>query len=217
MMVLFDLDGTLIDITNRFYSVYCDIMDRYNKPKLTFLEYINCRKRHVSTKSILSKTTNIEDFYTDFIKERNGILESERYLKLDKLYPDSYETLDKLYGNNKMILVTLRMNKINTIKQLKNLSIHSFFNKILIGNHFGDWNTKYDLIKNYHPNIINENAIIVGDTEVDINAGKKLSIKTCFKQGGMRISELVISEKPDFVITNIKEIRGIIDELNKYT
>lgn len=215
MYIIFDLDGTLIDISNRFYKVYSDLMDKYDMPKLSCLEYIKCRKKQVSTKSILLKTTGDEEFHEKYLKERIEILETEDYLKLDNLYPESYRTLEELYGENKLILVTLRINEFNTIKQLRRLAIYDFFDNILIGDHFGNWKTKYDLLKNYDNNIIKGDGIIVGDTEIDIIAGKNLGIKTCFKQGGMRISKIVESENPDFIINDIQEIIKVIQNMNE--
>lgn len=209
MIIFFDLDGTLIDITNRFYKVYSDIMDELGKTKLSYIDYINLRRKHVSTRMIL-KTTNSDELYDEFIKKRNEILERPEYLKMDALYPDSYGTLERLYGNNVLILVTLRMNKANTLQQLRNLGIHKFFEGILIGDMFGGWKEKYNLMKKFKKISEKKNMIIVGDTEIDVKAGKKLGIKTCFKKGGMRKPEIVIKEKPDYIIDTTSQIIEII-------
>lgn len=213
MIIFFDLDGTLIDISKRFYKVYSDIMDEFEKSKLSYSEYIKLRREHVSTREILKKTTNVENFYETFIKRRNNILESPEYLRMDILYPDSYRTLERLYRkDNVLILVTLRMNKNSTIQQLRNLDIHRFFEEILIGDMFGGWEGKYNLIKKFEDTFEKKNMMIVGDTEIDIKAGKKMNIKTCFKKGGMRKSEIVIKEKPDYIIDSIREIIEIVEK-----
>lgn len=212
MRIFFDLDGTLIDIKKRFYLVYSDILKKNNKKCLNFKDYIKLRKNHISTKDIILKTCDFE-FYKYFIKERNKFIESEKYLEYDSVFSGVISIMNKLFPKHDLILITLRDNKKNTIKQLEAMQLHKYFEMILIGEHFGTWETKYKLIKNYDKSILKSDSLIVGDTEVDILAGKNLGIKTCGVLCGMRTYKLLKQLKPDYLIRDLRGLTTILDDL----
>jgi len=54
-------------------------------------------------------------------------------------------------------------------------------------------------------------TIMVGDTELDIQCGKNAGSKTCATLYGYRTKNLLEIEKPDYIISNLDELRNILD------
>jgi phosphoglycolate phosphatase-like HAD superfamily hydrolase len=53
-------------------------------------------------------------------------------------------------------------------------------------------------------------AIMVGDTDTDIFAGRAALAKTCGRLGGLGNQEALIASKPDYIIKTLDEIIGIV-------
>jgi phosphoglycolate phosphatase-like HAD superfamily hydrolase len=54
-------------------------------------------------------------------------------------------------------------------------------------------------------------ALIVGDSEMDVQCGKNAGIKTCAVTYGYRTTEELEKSQPDFLIDNIMELEQIIN------
>jgi phosphoglycolate phosphatase len=55
-----------------------------------------------------------------------------------------------------------------------------------------------------------ERTIIIGDTEVDIQAGKAAGIKTCGVLFGFGKKEMIESAEPDFIVGTVAELKPIL-------
>jgi HAD superfamily hydrolase (TIGR01549 family) len=54
-------------------------------------------------------------------------------------------------------------------------------------------------------------SLIVGDTELDVQCGKDAGAKTCGVLYGYRTKEQIENEKPDFIISQLDELRKVLD------
>lgn len=139
-------------------------------------------------------------------------IERMEYLNYDKVILGAAKTLKIIREeDNKIILVTLRKSPINLHKELKLLNLTSLFDEILISGSREErpWILKAKLIKNSAYFDLRE-SLIIGDTEVDILAGKKLGMKTVAVLDGMKARDLLLAKKPDYVIENIKELPNML-------
>ena len=55
-----------------------------------------------------------------------------------------------------------------------------------------------------------EKTIMIGDSAVDIQAGKNAGIATCGFTNGFRPAKEIIDNQPDFVIHSLKELKDVI-------
>lgn len=208
--IYIDLDGTILDISERYYKIYYDIVVSFSGKPLSKERYWELKRKKVSEEEIL-KLSDISDIYT-CIKKRLERIESVEYLKHDTLLPGSLDTLITLKNkSNRLILVTLRKSMENLYKQLTCLGILHLFDKILVTNTNKDqWLIKSKLIVKGDEHFDKTNSVIVGDTEVDILAGKVLGIKTVSVLTGIRSRDILLANKPDYIINSIKELPNII-------
>jgi phosphoglycolate phosphatase len=56
-----------------------------------------------------------------------------------------------------------------------------------------------------------QKAIIIGDMDIDILAGKKAGISTCAVTYGIGKREDIVKAKPDFIIDDILRLKEIIN------
>ena len=205
-VIFFDLDGTILDVSERIYRVYKDIMKKYNKKFLSKDKYLKLKRRKMPVEEILKKT-KAEDIFLKFKKEWEREIEKPHYLELDKISDFEKKILLNLKSNYKLVLVMLRNHPKRLVSQLREKKIDRIFDKILVKSardYQSKWKLKYNLIKKYGD--YDKGSIVVGDTETDILAGKKLKIKTVAVIEGMRNREILGKCKSDFLIKNITEL-----------
>jgi len=206
MAVFFDLDGPILDVSEKYYRIYCNLLTLKNKEILTKFDYWNFKRNQTPEREILSKTDSIE-IYDWYRHERIRIIEMNEYLRFDRLTPGAITVLENLSKSKELILVTLRRNKEQLINQLAGFGLEKYFKFILSapGNSNPKWRIKYDLILNNYGNP-EVGSIFIGDTETDILTGKNLGIKTIAVTKGIRTKEILMQFNPDHLINEIKEL-----------
>lgn len=205
-IIFIDLDGTILDVSQRIYQIYKNILKTRNKKFLPESKYLEAKKSGVSLKNILQRT-GAEDVLPHFKKEWDKKIESADYLAFDEISSMRKEMLTKIIEDYRLILITSRKNKKNLLFQLKNTGLARFFYKIIFA-HFG---------KKISRRIINKyggsNPIIVGDGESEMAIGKKLGIKTVAALWGQKNKNILSNYKPDYFVKNPLKLKDAIIKL----
>ncbi len=207
--IFLDLDGTILDVSERIHRVYKNILKKHNKRFLSKNKYLKLKREKTPIEEILEKT-KAEDIVLKFKKEWDKEIEKPSYLDLDKISGLNRKTLLFLKKDWKLILVTLRKHPKRLFTQLKKKKIDKIFDKVLISSKESrkpKWKIKSELIKKYD-RFDKTCSIIIGDTETDILTGKNLGIKTIavFGNGGLRSRSFLKKYKPDILIKNLSHI-----------
>lgn len=165
-----------------------------------------------------------------------GVSEEELILKASQIqntFHPHYERQAikvRTRAYTKRVLEWLKSKKINSIifsnhteeplkKQLKRLKIEQYFTVVLANSHIEaafKGRSKKDKLENYlkENNFSIEEVLIVGDTVEEIEIGKQLGITTvAITHGNCSISRLK-KAKPDFLISNLKQVIEIIKSKN---
>ena len=156
--IFFDLDGTLIDASDRLYRLFCDLIPECNFSKE---EYWNLKRQRINHKMIIEQYFP-EYSFEEFDKQWMSLIETDRYLNLDKIYDGIYVILDKLQKTNELYLLTARQSKEKLTEELKKFKLQKYFKKILLTE---NKKTKADLLQETE---LNENDIFVTDIGKDI-------------------------------------------------
>jgi len=207
--IFLDLDGTILDVSERIYRVYKDILQRYDKKFLDRDDYLRFKKQKISINKILEKT-KAGDILSVFKKEWIILVEKPKYLKYDKLSEKIKKVLFNIKKNHSIFLITQRRNKGNLYHQLREHKIFEIFEKILICKEnvlLSKRKTKLEILEKYKKK---NNSIIIGDTEDEILVGRKAKITTVAVTNGMRSWRFLKKYNPNFLISNIAEFKNII-------
>ena len=203
--VLFDIDGTILDTLDFVFSAVKYTLDKHE---------------FIVSKELLMQAAGrtLLEYYQFILPDENHELlaQTHREFQKDKHtmakpFPNVKKVLKRLKKENYKLAGVSNRSKISLIESLKASGIYNYFDAIVA----------LDDVENPKPHkdhplkaleilgVKRESAIMVGDTESDILAGKSAGIKTVGVTYGW-IGEGIIKSKPDFVIDNIEELLNIL-------
>jgi len=204
-LIMFDLDGTLAD-TGR------DLADAVNHTRAHFdlmpladsLIYASVGRgvEHLLRQSVPKQSSEhfLQVMQVFLARYENHLLDAT------VLYPNVHTTLD-YFRDKKKVVVSNKMHRL-TVGVLRGLGIETLFDAILGGDSA--------LAKKPHPALLNDvlrrfdvprdRALIVGDGDTDMEAGKRAGIITCGVTYGLGDKDKLLAAQPDFIIDNLGKL-----------
>jgi phosphoglycolate phosphatase len=224
-LIIFDLDGTLIDSSIDITNAINYAIEPYGVKPVTVQETISLVGEGISRlmeKMVKShESAPLESPFLTGSEVKSGInkyilILIERFLEhysthlVDNttVYPGVKETLEQLNGYKKAVISNKR--EALSVKILDGLSLLKFFDLVVGSDTTPE--RKPSPIPILHGitklNIKPEDAVIVGDSNFDIEAGKAAGIKTIAVTYGYRPIELL--KDADFTINRMDELLDIL-------
>jgi phosphoglycolate phosphatase-like HAD superfamily hydrolase len=223
--ILLDLDGTLLNISERYYQLYKDISKKLNinpLPKNKFWQFKRLKK---SNKDIVKKTykgKDIDLICSAFERIYLRDIEKRKYLKFDTFSKENIKTIQHIKQKNiKIVIWTLRKSKINVISQLKKFGVNNMIDGIIsredIRNNTKDIrikgiDIKKEMIAKFIEMYKNKGTLVIGDTEADILAGKFANLPTIAVCNGLRDKSFLLNEKPFLLLNSLSQLN--LNKLN---
>ncbi len=200
--IYLDLDGTILDVKKRLYTVYTDTVVELRGSPLSETEYWRC-KRAGTPENAIVRNSRVSDIHRYTVIRRTRI-EASEYLKYDQLLPRVITSLWILGNSNRLILITMRMNRDSLLVQLRQLGIIHLLYDVLsrTSKRHG---TKASMISRY-AGFDSGNSLIVGDTEGDIQSGKSVGICTVAVLSGVHGRKALVACGPDLIIDDISQL-----------
>ena len=179
-IIAIDLDGTILDSSERHNVVMRKVLDLYNI-NLDCGGIVDYKKRGKSNIDFLKEhIDSIDPCYTIQAKWIRHI-EDKDFLAYDKLYHRASLFLEKLSKSNYLILVTARNDEYNLLEQVRLLEVENFFEKIFVvspGKNAAK--EKYEALNPFKVDYF------IGDTEVDSSAAYLLNTRFIAVNYGFR-------------------------------
>jgi phosphoglycolate phosphatase-like HAD superfamily hydrolase len=202
--VFFDFDGTLVEIMQRDYAIYCDSLPAGSR--LDFHLYTRLRRKKTNIEDILSLThRDYLDFRDDFLAKRESMMEMRKYLSLDTLLSGAHEVLSVVSKKHECYILSARQNE-NLLKwQCDSLDISRYFCSIIA---VSSPVKKGRMISDIRGR---DESIMIGDTEKDIIAARESSSISVAVDTGIRDKDTLRSYDPDHIIVNLSNLIDIID------
>lgn len=190
MIFVLDLDGTLIDSSKRHYVLMEKLLKKYAED-ITFNpgDYMEYKRMGNSGKQYLKEELGLTKEISDAISmEWVKSIEDEEYMDLDELYPDTVEFLDALKQKQyKIIFLSARHNRTNTLKQLEKFGIKEYADAIYVVSPERATEEKLEVIMTYQES--GKETIIVGDTENEYDTAYAAGINYFVLNRGFRSKE----------------------------
>ncbi len=208
-LIVFDLDGTLVDTRQDLTDAVNYALKRLGKPPLD----VDTVTRNVGdgVRMLLLRTLQIED---DALraKGRDYFIEyySQHLADHTRPYPGIIEMLDTLKGF-KMAVLTNKSQEF-TEPLLRQIGLDRYFVKVIGGN--AGYPAKPDpqglqaILSTLE--VPAEKAIMIGDSGNDIHVGKALGVKTCAVSWGYRPLDELKALQPDFIAESPQDIIHIV-------
>lgn len=205
--VIFDLDGTLIDSRKDIAVAANKTLSELNLPTLpddTIASFIGGGVDILVKRCLGEQNMHRFDEVLQNYKKNYG----QSCTVYTTLYPGVKEVLEFL--RKREMEIALATNKVISLSEkiLEHLGVKDYFDLMLGPEH----------VKNRKPNpeIINillektntkpEEALYVGDSELDVLCGKNAGTCTCAVTYGIGTLESIIKADPDFIITDLKKL-----------
>src|SRR5215510_2576050 len=131
-LICIDLDGPILDVSERYYQVYCDCLRSIGAPPLDKASYWELKRKKVSEPDILAQAgIDRSEVIQAYVYVRNTRVESENYLKFDQVWAGTDETLKILRMGRALALVTMRTSRELLVRQLERLHLRDSFDCVL--------------------------------------------------------------------------------------
>lgn len=205
MIVLFDLDGTIIDQKTIILRCLNILLKKYNKSySMDELKPLIGKP----LKNIIKRKVGSED------------LAKQLRMKYREIYVKNYLEKTKIYDGVEELLMELKEKKIKTGVITSKLGdvARSFLKDIGIGHLFdvvvgeGDAEMKPSSAPViFACKMLKEklgNCVIIGDSEDDIIAGKSAGAKTIAVLWGYRNRKQLENVNPDYVVESVEQLRN---------
>lgn len=197
MQIFFDLDGTLIDASDRQYQLYLDFAQTHGFSTINRSEYRALRRTGKKEKDFASKTFP-EKSLDAYVQWRYLHIEDKEYLVLDKLYAGVKKLLSMLRANE-LYIVTNRHNKEALNQQLRDLKIDRFKEVIAV-------TEKTEAIRQR----LTGHAVLVGDSEVEFVASRNLGLTFVAISYGVRSREFLAKMGAKTIVDSIADLTSFL-------
>jgi len=210
--LLIDLDGTLVDSTRAYKEAgragFAAIgLPNFNDDKIAF---------EVARR--LERNLPIDDLFARFhigekVEERFFPSYLEAYYSVvhvkSKLLPKARETIQALSQNFPLALITLRyVLQEQVMEELRRLRLMKYFRTVVTALDVKKPKPSPDalLIAAERLKVKIQDCAVVGDSVVDVQAGKSAGAKTIAVLSGLFTREELAEQKPDLIIKDINSL-----------
>lgn len=203
MNYIFDLDGTLVDASERMYRLFCELVPEHSLTKDAYWQY---KRNKVNHKALLEQKYPTQDF-GKFEKRWMSLIESDKYIQMDSLYHDTTKVLSQLKQKKDfLILLTARQSKKMLLNELADLEILKYFDLILTTEN--KFSKKEVLVSNSekYPEVLEKENVFISDMGSDIRLGNELEYYTIAITHGFMSCERLKEYNPKKIINELSEL-----------
>ncbi len=217
LRLITDFDGPIMDVSDRYYSVYQYCLEKVTHPEqpihqLSKVQFWELKRARVPERQIGIISGLDEEQARQFTRLRRETVHTLPYLVQDKIHASAVDSLEKLqYLGVDLVVMTMRRQQ----------ELEAAFQKYDLARFFPP-NRRYCLSNDYVKTsdvrdkpLLMERALtelpsvadvwMVGDTEADIVAAKTHNIKVIGVLSGIRDRPRLESYQPDLIVNDLSE------------
>ena len=205
MLYVFDFDGTIVDVWERYWRVFCTSAE-VSPIKISCDDYRNLKLSYKFDNDILKKVESRVPLNL-FLERKRKNLESINFLSYDKLLV-SAPKLKEFYSTRNAIILTKRREKLAFFDQLNQLHLDGLEkNTVII--HPDSGITKCQWVRD---NIHDKQICIVGDSVEDMNVGALEGVNAKFVNTGLTTWKEIYKKCP--WSQQFNSLNSILEEIN---
>lgn len=201
--LILDLDGPLLQGRERHYRCYADIVTSLGGIPIPLEPYWRSKRAGMDRRKLLTLSA-VPHAYDAFLRAWLERIEHPDYLRWDQVQPGVRETLAQWRSEGRrMILATMRQNEANLRIQLGELQLAEFFAHIIQVGIEQAGRNKAGEVRRRVPDLAVGRTLWIGDTEVDFQAARELSLPVALLECGVRDRETLAALQPDYLETDL--------------
>ncbi len=206
-LIIFDLDGTLVDSGRDITNALNYALKPYGLKDLTVVDTIKMVGEGITR--LIEKVLGEEKFQMrDEAIKRFLDYYSEHLVDYSRIYPNVRETLEKLNGYKKAVISNKR--ELLSTRLLDKLDLLKYFDLVVGSDTTSE--KKPSAIPVIHVitrlGVSPDESMLVGDSNYDIEAGKKAGVKTVAVTYGFREKQYLLDA--DYMIDNLTDLLTLL-------
>lgn len=206
--VFLDVDGVVLDPWPRYLKLHEDLLEQLGGEGPVGEDFMRLKRERAP----LAELTGLPSAAAkEYLKRWKQLIEAPAYLALDRYLPQAATAVRLVAARYKVVLMALRRKPAALREQLKDMDFPSVAQVLAASPGARPVEAKTRMIQSSP--LFSRNAVCVGDTEVDIRAGKELGLTTIAVRGGLRTDRLLAQESPDLAIDGIAELPAVLRAL----
>ncbi len=207
--LVFDLDGTLLDVSARHHHVYSTVCTSLGGEPLSRDAYWHLKRQGTAWAEILAQSGLADGSVAAFEAKFVDLIELPDNLGFDVLFPDTIPVLTRLAATYRCTLVTLRSSPTALRAQLAVFALTPFFDSIEndpagVDPAF----QKARLIRRTVPD--DDPGVVIGDTESDVAAANALGYLSIAVSSGIRDRDVLEREHPGYLVDDIGDVEDAL-------
>jgi phosphoglycolate phosphatase len=207
--IILDLDGTIVDSKEAYLEAVKTAFAATGQTMINTKTVIEIPKR-------LEQNLPINDIVKTDTQKFLEIYLKTYYQTTTKAkpIPNIKDTIEKLSKKAKLALITMRyVPKESIIKELETLGLAKYFQYVTTTLDTSNPKPSPEALIKYakHLGIQTCECAIVGDSIVDVKAGKNAGAKTVAVLSGIFSREELEREKPDLILENVNQLPDFIE------
>lgn len=224
LRLITDFDGPIIDVSERYYRVYQDCLDKTRRSsqqvrELTKREFWRLKRSRTPEKQIGIISGLDEAQAQEFAQLRKKTVHTQPYFQYDTLAPGAVDTLLKVQKAG-VDLAVMTMRRVRELDYaFKKYDLGRFFPEnrcYCLSNDYvktRDIDDKPLLMARAMKELPSAREIwMVGDTEADIISAKKQGIKVIAVECGIRDRNQLQSYEPDLIVADFSSAVNLVLE-----
>ena len=216
--VLFDLDGTLLDSIWIYYEIVDIVFEKLKLPPVPKERFVEAAKDgdfewdYVLPDDMKADKDEIIKAATDLIYE----IYPEMFEKKLRIVPGADSILEDIFSNGMKIgIVTSTPEEGMSYKRqiLNNTGMDKLIEVVITADDVQHKKPAGEplVICSKKLGIVSEKCVYVGDSRIDIKAGKAAGMKTIGVLTGFDNHDALEREKPDAVIRSVADLPGVVN------
>ncbi|MEK9658242.1 MAG: HAD-IA family hydrolase [bacterium] len=208
-LIIFDLDGTLVDSIHDIYAALQACCQHYKIPaipKTAIREFVGPGAEELIKTTIKDTPISLNDFYATFRD-----LYRRDFISQTHLFPGIQSLLDNLKNHYKLAILTNKPEDASCYL-LQNLNIDHLFTKIAGPDTYNIAKPEpgglLKLIEelNEQPN----NSLFIGDTITDIHSAQAANVPHIAITHGYGCSNSITDAKPDAIMNSVSQLEEFL-------
>jgi phosphoglycolate phosphatase len=204
-LVMFDLDGTLADTGQDLADAVNHTRSHFDLqplPAALVVTHVGRGVEHLLRHSLPEDSI---DHFQEVLRVFLARYENH-FLDTTILYPGVHEVLD-YFRDKRRVVVSNKIHRL-TVAVLRGLGVEKQFDAILGGDSAVEKKPNpalvHDVLNRFK--ILPSHALIVGDGDTDVEAGRRAGIITCGVTYGLGSKEGLVAAQPDILIDDLTEL-----------
>lgn len=182
MLLIFDYDGTVVDMSERWYQLHLDLAQQYELPIVDKKIYLKAKADGVHEEVIMQAYSRDSSRIKAYNKERIALIEDKKYLAFDQAFDNIFNALRAWGKLGDMYLLSKRKSSEHFYWSVNKLGLNTYFKDCIPTG----GKEKEEVLKELFSPKDLAGAISISDAYEDYTAGTALGMRCLAVNYGCR-------------------------------